>query len=157
MKNCCQNIRTRFSSFWWGSGGPSAHLLLLLLLFMLAPLLASELGTFLSALFFSLILLAGIASVSNRLLLRLLELQLPGSLFITPTAAGQSVFVHETEFTYFSFVTLTTLGYGDIIPVHPTARMFVIIEALIGQLFPATLLARLVSLQISRTVLDSDQ
>lgn len=236
MKNYCQNIGTQFSSFWWGKNGPSAHLLLFFLAFMLAPLLSSDLGRFLSTFFFSLILLSGIATVSKKLLprigagimalltfvliwlkhfnpeshslqtasaivslcylamltwvflrfvfkdgpvtgsrvqgavatyiligmtwaaiYRLLELQLPGSLFIAPTAAGLSVFVHETEFTYFSFVTLTTLGYGDIIPVHPAARMFVIIEALIGQLFPATLLARLVSLQISQKVRDSDQ
>ena len=54
----------------------------------------------------------------------------------------------QEEFTYFSFVTLTTLGYGDITPVHPIVRMFVILEALLGQLFPATLLARLVSLEL---------
>jgi hypothetical protein len=54
----------------------------------------------------------------------------------------------QEEFTYFSFVTLTTLGYGDITPVHPIVRMFVILEALLGQLFPATLLARLVSLEV---------
>jgi len=53
------------------------------------------------------------------------------------------------SFTYFSFVTLTTLGYGDITPVHQVARLFVIIQALFGQLYPATLLARLVSLEIT--------
>jgi voltage-gated potassium channel Kch len=49
---------------------------------------------------------------------------------------------------YFSFVTLTTVGYGDIIPVHPFARALTNIEAVIGQLYPATLLARLVTLEI---------
>ena len=52
------------------------------------------------------------------------------------------------SFTYFSFITLTTLGYGDITPVHPAARMFTAVQALFGQLYPATLLARLVSLEI---------
>lgn len=56
---------------------------------------------------------------------------------------------HRSSMTYFSFVTMTTLGYGDILPVSPVARVFVITEALIGQLYPATLLARLVSLEIS--------
>ena len=42
--------------------------------------------------------------------------------------------------------TLTTLGYGDIMPVHPIARSLSNIEAIIGQVYPATLLARLVSL-----------
>jgi Ion channel len=49
---------------------------------------------------------------------------------------------------YFSFVTLTTIGYGDIVPVHPYARGLANLEAVIGQLYPATLLARLVSLEI---------
>jgi ion channel len=49
---------------------------------------------------------------------------------------------------YFSFVTLTTVGYGDIVPVHPFARGLTNIEAIIGQLYPATLLARLVTLEI---------
>lgn len=50
---------------------------------------------------------------------------------------------------YYSFVTLTTVGYGDITPVHPMARSLAIAEALIGQLYPAILIARLVSLQIT--------
>jgi len=49
---------------------------------------------------------------------------------------------------YFSFATLTTLGYGDIYPLHPMARALANFEAVIGQLYPATLLARLVSLEL---------
>lgn len=52
------------------------------------------------------------------------------------------------RFIYFSFVTLTTLGYGDITPVAPVACSLAMLEALIGQLFPAILIARLVSLEI---------
>jgi len=48
--------------------------------------------------------------------------------------------------TYFSFSTLTTSSFGDILPVHPIARSLANIEAIIGQLFPATLLARIVML-----------
>jgi hypothetical protein len=51
---------------------------------------------------------------------------------------------------YFSFVTLTSVGYGDIVPVHPYARGLVNVEAIIGQLYPATLLARLVTLELER-------
>jgi Ion channel len=51
-------------------------------------------------------------------------------------------------FNYFSVTTLTTLGYGDIIPVHPIARTLAMMEALVGQLYPTVTLARLVSLYI---------
>ena len=51
---------------------------------------------------------------------------------------------------YFSLVTLTTLGYGDIAPAVPAARMLCSFEAVIGQLFVAVFIARLVSLHISR-------
>lgn len=50
---------------------------------------------------------------------------------------------------YFSFVTLTTTGYGDIAPVHPYARSLANVEAIIGQIYPATLLARLVTLELA--------
>jgi hypothetical protein len=49
---------------------------------------------------------------------------------------------------YFSFVTLTSTGYGDIVPIHPIARSLANLEAIIGQLYPATLLARLVTLEL---------
>src|SRR3954447_24087054 len=50
---------------------------------------------------------------------------------------------------YFSFTTLTTTGYGDILPVHPIARSLCNLEGIFGQLYPATLLARLVTLEIA--------
>jgi hypothetical protein len=49
---------------------------------------------------------------------------------------------------YFSFVTLSSVGYGDIAPLHPFARGLANVEAIIGQLYPATLLARLVTLEL---------
>jgi hypothetical protein len=77
----------------------------------------------------------------------LIDLLLPGS-FNLPSATDFTDPTHQGSFTYFSFITLTTLGYGDITPVHPVARMCVAVQALFGQLYPATLLARLVSLEI---------
>jgi hypothetical protein len=56
----------------------------------------------------------------------------------------------RSTWIYFSFVTLTTVGYGDITPVAHAARSLAILEALIGQLYPAIVLARLVSLQVAR-------
>jgi hypothetical protein len=52
------------------------------------------------------------------------------------------------KLTYFSFITLTSTGYGDIIPVHPVARSLCNVESVIGQMYPATLLARLVTLEM---------
>jgi len=49
---------------------------------------------------------------------------------------------------YFSFVTLTTTGYGDIFPVNAFARGIANLEGIIGQLYPATLLARFVTLEL---------
>jgi hypothetical protein len=53
-------------------------------------------------------------------------------------------------FFYFSFVTLTTTGFGDVLPVHPVARALVSLEAVTGTLYVAITLARLVSLAVSR-------
>ena len=50
--------------------------------------------------------------------------------------------------SYLSFVTLTSTGFGDIVPVHPIARSLCNIESIVGQLYPATLLARLVTLEM---------
>jgi len=66
-----------------------------------------------------------------------------GIAFEDDAALASSVF-------YLSFVTLTSTGYGDIVPVHPLARSLCNIEAVIGQLYPATILARLVTLELGR-------
>jgi hypothetical protein len=64
-----------------------------------------------------------------------------GITFEDNAALANSVF-------YLSFVTLTSTGYGDIVPVHPIARTLCILETVIGQLYPATLLARIVTLEM---------
>lgn len=51
---------------------------------------------------------------------------------------------------YFSLVTLTTLGYGDIVPVSNPARMLASGQALFGQLFIAIIVARLVGIQVAQ-------
>jgi hypothetical protein len=56
------------------------------------------------------------------------------------------------EFLYFSFTSLTTMGYGDITPVHPLARSLANSEALVGQLYPAILIARLVSMEMESSI-----
>jgi hypothetical protein len=53
-------------------------------------------------------------------------------------------------FVYFSFVTLTTLGYGDITPRPNAARMLAVYEAVIGQLFIAVLMAMLLGMYLAQ-------
>ena len=77
----------------------------------------------------------------------ILALSVPNAFKGIEAPKGQ--FVIAGNLIYFSFVTLTTIGYGDIIPLHPYARGLANLEAVIGQLYPATLLARLVTLEIS--------
>lgn len=60
---------------------------------------------------------------------------------------GSHGHLHPGELLYFSLTTLTSTGYGDVLPVHPLARSLANLEAVLGQLFLAILLARLVSLQ----------
>jgi voltage-gated potassium channel Kch len=52
-------------------------------------------------------------------------------------------------FTYFSFVTITTVGYGDIFPVTPVARAFSNLEAVVGQLYLVILVSWLVGKYVS--------
>ena len=53
------------------------------------------------------------------------------------------------EFLFFSVVTQTTTGYGDIVPVHPVARSLAMLQVITGTLFTTVLLARLVSLELA--------
>jgi len=77
----------------------------------------------------------------------LIDTLIPGS-FQMSAADLQSRQAQSDAFNYFSIVTLTTLGYGDITAIHPVARSVVMMEALLGQLYPAILIARLVTLQM---------
>jgi hypothetical protein len=61
------------------------------------------------------------------------------------TASSASKEVSRHSLLYLSIITLTTLGYGDIVPVTPTARMFAAFEAMTGVLYIAITVARLVS------------
>jgi hypothetical protein len=58
---------------------------------------------------------------------------------------------------YFSFVTLTSTGYGDVVPVHPIARSLCNLESIVGQLYPAILLARLVTQELGDAKPDRKQ
>ncbi len=67
----------------------------------------------------------------------------PDPFSLAMSAGHSKAFI--ARFVYFSFVTLTTVGYGDITAVHPLARSLVMVEALTGQLYPAIIIGGLVS------------
>jgi len=76
----------------------------------------------------------------------ILELASPGS-FSLPDGG---VWGETMRFEYLSFVTITTLGYGDITPVTDKASALVIIEAVVGQIYLVVLVAWLVGMYVSR-------
>lgn len=81
-------------------------------------------------------LLTGITFSYLYLLINLLS---PGAFDLS----GQNV-SNWPDYLYFSFVTLTTLGYGDILPLSPLAQSLVTLEAVIGVLSPTVMIARFV-------------
>ena len=81
-----------------------------------------------------------------------LETYVPGSL--VPTVGHKLADTPSgitAALTYYSLTTITTSGFGDIVPLHPLARSLANLESVFGQLFPATLLARLVALHLAHT------
>ena len=76
----------------------------------------------------------------------LLSVISPGS-FVGIT--GETWSEQLNEFTYHSFVTLTTLGYGDITPAAPVARTLSYLEAVLGQMYLTVLVAAMVGIHIA--------
>ena len=72
----------------------------------------------------------------------------PGSFEVAPrlVTGGDPARPLPQVLTYYSFVTLTTVGYGDISPVSPAARTLAWVEAVTGQFYLAVIVAGLVSL-----------
>lgn len=68
----------------------------------------------------------------------------PGSYYPHPAVLSEAI--------YFSFVTLSTLGYGDWVPMLGPLKMLAAIEAILGQLYIAILIARLVGIHLIQTV-----
>lgn len=85
------------------------------------------------------------------LIYSLLELLHPGSFNFAKSQLQDSRF----SLVYFSFVTLTTLGYGDFTPATPTAGSVAVLEAIIGQIYLAVLVARLVGVHIAQSMADN--
>jgi hypothetical protein len=77
---------------------------------------------------------------------KVVEMASPGSFTISATD------IHERlRFTYFSLVTITTLGYGDIVPTTGLASALATLEAVVGQLYLVTTVAWLVGVRVSQS------
>ena len=87
-------------------------------------------------------------------LFEFIYLNSPGSIQF-PAADLQSG-ISASSYLYFSFTTLTTTGFGDILPVNSMTRTLVTIEQLIGVLYPVVLIGRLVSLVTGDTAKPAD-
>ncbi len=81
--------------------------------------------------------------ITFGLLYALVERLSPGSFHDTIDVGKH---LSQSELVFFSFVTLTTVGYGDIVPYGAHARSVVIIEAVLGIMYPAVLISRLVGM-----------
>jgi len=81
-----------------------------------------------------------------------LEYVSPGIIFVTNNT---DIVDHLTsnEIIYYSYTTLTTLGYGDIISLTPEGRIVSVLEAIVGQLFIAFLVARLVAIYTAKAII----
>jgi len=90
----------------------------------------------------------------------LIEVLIPGSFALSvDETVGPEIMRMTAQYSFnalhYSFVTLTTLGYGDITPVSPLACMFSDIEAVVGQIYLAVLIARLIGIHVSHYRLEN--
>ena len=88
-----------------------------------------------------------LAAVGFAYLYEILELLQPGSFSGIPEGAGPEEL--GDALLYFSLVSLTTVGYGDLIPVKPLARTVAFLEGFVGQFYVAVLVAWLVGMYLS--------
>ena len=131
----------------------SAITLLLMVIIIIIKDIISEDENYIDAVFGSIsaYLLIG---VTWALVYYLTDTLLPGAIFVnTDLPADVVQLFGKSDFgyyNYFSLVSMTTLGYGDLIPAHPITRALATYQAIFGQMFIAILVARLVALHIAR-------
>jgi voltage-gated potassium channel len=98
-----------------------------------------------------------LAGVAFAYAFAVVELQNPGSfsatLFQKPASNIAPLISSLHNFIYYSFVCLTTTGFGDIAPISEGARSLSVMESVFGQLYVAILIARLVSLEVAQSMM----
>ncbi len=98
-----------------------------------------------------------LAAIAFAYAFAVVELQNPGSfsavLFQRPSSNIAPLMASLHNFIYYSFVCLTTTGFGDIAPISGGARSLSVMESVFGQLYVAILIARLVSLEVAQSMM----
>jgi len=91
-----------------------------------------------------------LVAVAFTLVFEIIELRNPGSFSGIPDNAGSHRQELGSAMMYFSLVCITTMGYGDVVPVSSLARPLAVLEGVFGQLYLAVMIARLVGLHLVR-------
>jgi hypothetical protein len=117
-------------------------------IFIVVPALFRERDVTLNTLYGAAVAYLLIA-VAFTFLFGLIEFLSPGAFSGMPTHEGQRPGAVSDALLYFSLTSVTTMGYGDIVPVHGLARSCSVLEGAIGQLYLAVMIARLVGLHLA--------
>jgi len=94
------------------------------------------------------------AAIAFSMVFQIIEVQSPGSFSGLPSVDSDVKGDLASAMMYFSLVCITTMGFGDIVPVSSIARPVAVIEGVFGQLYLAVMIARLVGLHIARSSRD---
>jgi hypothetical protein len=91
-----------------------------------------------------------LVAVAFTLIFEIMELRHPGSFSGIPDSAQDHRGELGSAMMYFSLVCISTMGYGDVVPISNLARPIAVLEGVFGQLYLAVMIARLVGLHIAR-------
>lgn len=92
-----------------------------------------------------------LVGVFYGLIFTLIECFFPGSFSLPQVVENETFYgAYGEDLIYFSFITLTTSGYGDIVPLSQPAKFLCILEAITGQLYLTVMIARLIGMHISQ-------
>jgi hypothetical protein len=95
-----------------------------------------------------------LVAVAFTLVFEIIELQHPGSFSGLSVSAGDDRQELSSSMVYFSLICITTMGFGDIVPISGLARPVAVLEGVFGQLYVAVMIARLVGLHSARSADD---